>query len=338
MRKNSIIYTIAEVGQAHDGSLGMLYAYIDAVAETGVSAIKFQTHIAHAESSELEPFRVKFSKQDKTRYDYWERMSFTQKQWIEIGKYTKSKGLDFISSPFSNAAVDVLEKAEVDCYKIGSGEVTNLLLLEKIVMTNKPVIISSGMSSYDELDAAVHFLLKNKVDLSVLQCTTAYPTQPEEYGLNVIAELKNRYPDLKIGFSDHSGSLSAGIAATTLGAEILEFHVVFHKQMFGPDVKSSLTIEETKQLVKYSNEVKLSLNHPIDKTDIEKYKSLKSIFEKTLAVNKNLEKGHILSFEDLEAKKPKSQGIDASRYKEVIGKTLNKDFNAWSFIQEDDLV
>lgn len=331
------MYLIAEIGQAHEGSLGMLYAYIDAVAQTGVNAIKFQTHIAHAESSEFEPFRVKFSKQDKTRYEYWERMSFTQEQWNEIGKYTKEKGVDFISSPFSNAAVDVLEEAEVDTYKIGSGEVTNFLLLEKVAQTQKPVIISSGMSSYTELDAAVQFLLQRNVDLSVLQCTTAYPTQPEQFGLNVITELKGRYPDLKIGFSDHSGSTAAGIAATTLGAEIIEFHVVFHKEMFGPDVKASLTLEETKSLVEATNNIFKAINNPIDKQDHKEFSNLKAIFEKSLAVNKDLPKGHVLGFKDLEAKKPKNKGIDASNYLSIIGKKLNKDLRAWNFLNQIDL-
>ncbi|GGE32500.1 N-acetylneuraminate synthase family protein [Psychroflexus planctonicus] len=332
------MYLIAEIGQAHEGSLGMLYAYIDAVAQTGVNAIKFQTHIAHAESSEFEPFRVKFSKQDKTRYEYWERMSFTQEQWNEIGKYTKEKGVDFISSPFSNAAVDVLEEAEVDTYKIGSGEVTNFLLLEKVAQTQKPVIISSGMSSYTELDAAVQFLLQRNVDLSVLQCTTAYPTQPEQFGLNVITELKGRYPDLKIGFSDHSGSTAAGIAATTLGAEIIEFHVVFHKEMFGPDVKASLTLEETKSLVEATNTIFKAINNPIDKQDHKEFSNLKAIFEKSLAVNKDLPKGHVLGFKDLEAKKPKGKGVDATDFKTVLGKKLNQAKTAWSFINQEDLI
>ena len=335
--KSSSLYTIAEIGQAHEGSLGMLYAYIDAVAKTGVDAIKFQTHMAHAESSEFEPFRVKFSKQDQTRYQYWERMSFTQEQWNEIGEYTKAKGLDFISSPFSNAAVDLLEEAKVDIYKIGSGEVTNLLLLEKVVQTQKPIIISSGMSSYQELDDAVQFLLERKADVSILQCTTAYPTQPEQYGLNVITELQKRYPNLKIGFSDHSGSLSAGLAAITLGAEILEFHVVFHKKMFGPDVKASLTLEETKDLVVCGKEIITALNNPIDKKSNHQFTDLKSIFEKSLAVNKDLPKGHSIQFEDLEAKKPKGYGIDASSYQAIIGKKLVKDMKAWAFLTNDDI-
>ena len=331
-----MITTIAEIGQAHNGSLEVLHDYIDAVATTGVTAIKFQTHIADAESSIHEPFRIKFSKQDRTRFDYWKRMEFSLEDWIAIGKHCKEVGLTFISSPFSNQAVDVLEKAKVEKYKIGSGEVTNFLLLKKVIDTGKPIIISSGMSSLSELDKTVSFLRFYNANFSILQCTTSYPTQPENYGLNVISELKERY-DVPIGYSDHSAKISTGIAAVALGAKIVEFHVVFDREQFGPDVSSSLTITETKGLVKGVNEIAKALDHPVDKSDNSAFTGLKQIFEKSLAVNKNLLKGHVLSFEDLEAKKPKGYGIDASDYKSVLGKELTNDMEQWNFLTQDDI-
>lgn len=328
--------TIAEIGQAHDGSLGMLHAYIDAVAKTGVDAIKFQTHIADAESSIHEPFRVHFSTQDATRFDYWKRMEFTPEQWTEIGNHCKEVGLTFISSPFSNAAVDVLEGAEVEIYKIGSGEVSNFLLLKKVIDTGKPMIISSGMSSFDELDKTVSFLKRHNASFSILQCTTSYPTQPKDFGLNVIAELKQRY-GVPVGFSDHSAQVATGIAAVALGAEILEFHVVFDKAQFGPDVSSSLTMEQTAELVRGLTAVSEALRSPVDKNNIARYAALKNIFEKSLAVNKTLSKGHILGFDDLEAKKPKGFGVNASKFEKVIGKKLSKDLQQWDFLTDDML-
>lgn len=328
-----MITTIAEIGQAHNGSLELLHKYIDAVASTGVNAIKFQTHIANAESSIHEPFRVKFS-DDKTRFDYWKRMEFTQAEWIEIGAHTKRVGLQFMSSPFSNAAVDILEKAGVEQYKVGSGEVNNFLLLKKIIDTKKPIIISSGMSSYDELDRTVAFLKEHNAHFSILQCTTSYPTQPENFGLNVLAELKERY-DVPVGFSDHSAKVSTGIAAVALGAQIIEFHVVLDRNQFGPDVTSSLTIEETKQLVEGVSAISEALQHPVNKKDNSAFSELKQIFEKSLAVNKTLKKGHILSFDDLEAKKPKGYGIDAIHFEKIIGQPIIKDLNQWDFLTED---
>ncbi len=331
-----MITTIAEIGQAHDGSLGMLHAYIDAVAKTGMTAIKFQTHIAEAESSIYEPFRVKFSKQDTTRFEYWKRMEFTQEQWIDIGNHCKEVGLTFMSSPFSNSAVDILENAGVEIYKVGSGEVNNFLLLKKIITTGKPIIISSGMSSLSELDETVSFLKKHNATFSILQCTTSYPTLPEQYGLNVIAELKERY-GVPVGFSDHSAKIATGIAAVALGAQILEFHVVFSKEQFGPDVASSLTIEEAKEMVASVNDITIALEHPIDKTNNEAFDTLKNIFEKSLAVNKSLPKGYVLTFDDLEAKKPKGYGILASQFETILGKKINKDLKQWDFLTEDDI-
>lgn len=334
---NTKPYLIAEIAQAHDGSLGMLHSYIDAVAKTGVQAIKFQMHIAEAESSVHEPFRVKFSKEDATRYDYWKRMEFTIEQWAAIKAHCDEVGLDFICSPFSNLAVDWLEEVGVHTYKIGSGEVNNLLLLEKITRTGKPIIISSGMSSFAELDETVNFLKSKNAKFSILQCTTAYPTLPEQFGLNVIKELKERY-QVPIGFSDHSAKISTGIAAVALGAEILEFHVVFHRDLFGPDALASLTLEETKQLVQSVNDIQLATQNPINKNSNDAFNELKSIFEKSLAINKDLPAGHSITFDDLESKKPKGFGIAAQNFKAVIGRNLKSNKSKWDFLNEDDLI
>jgi N,N'-diacetyllegionaminate synthase len=339
MRNSNTIspYIIAEIGQAHDGSLGVLYSYIDALATTGVDAVKFQMHIAEAESSEHEPFRVQFSLEDKTRFDYWTRMGFSLDQWKGIKLYCESVGLDFLCSPFSNLAVDWLDEMEVEQYKIGSGEVNNFLILEKIAQTKKPVILSSGMSSYEELDQTVNFLKDRNVNFSILQCTTSYPTQAEQYGLNGIQELKERY-QVPVGFSDHSAKIETCIAATALGASILEFHVVFDRKMFGPDAIASLTIAEAKDLVVAVRNIATALSNPIDKKSNAAFSSLKQIFEKSLAINKDLPMNHILTFDDLEAKKPKGFGIEASRFQQIIGKTLNKDMQQWDFLNEEDLI
>ena len=330
------MFIIAEIAQAHNGSLQKVYDYIDALAGTGIDAIKFQTHIAEAESSIHEPFRVKFSDQDATRFDYWKRMEFSKEQWIDIKSRCEKAGLEFMSSPFSNAAVDLLEGIGMQRYKVGSGEVNNFLLLEKIAATQKPVIVSSGMSSFAELDETVRFLKDKNVDFSILQCTTSYPTAPEQYGLNVIQELKDRY-QVPIGYSDHSADTGTCVAATALGAEILEFHAVFSHSDFGPDATSSIEIKDIPVMVKSVRNVALSRKHPIDKSNNSQYAELKRIFEKSLSVNKDLPKGHLLRFEDLEAKKPKGFGIDASQFESVIGKPITKALKKWDFLTEESI-
>lgn len=328
---------IAEIAQAHDGSVGILHSYIDALAATGVDAIKFQTHIAEAESSEFETFRVPFSYVDKTRFDYWKRMELTVEQWIGIKDHCHKVGVQFISSPFSCQAVDVLEKAGVDRYKVGSGEVNNHLLLHKIISTGKPAILSSGMSTLEELDVAIKLFTDAKADISLLQCTTAYPTQPAEWGLDIIKTFQTRY-NIPVGFSDHSGNIAACMAASALGAQILEFHAVFDKRMFGPDAAASLTIDEISQLVKGVKQILLALQHANSKDQLSESKGeLKKMFGKSLCVNKDLPKDYTISFKDLDAKKPAGHGIDPVLFKHIIGKKLNHDLSQWSFLTSDDI-
>ena len=334
--KNNVLI-IAEIAQAHDGSLGILHSYIDALAGAGVDVVKFQTHIAAAESSQYEPFRVNFSYEDATRYDYWDRMGFTEEQWVGVKTHCDEAGVEFLSSCFSQAAVDMMERVGMKRYKIGSGEVTNFLMLEKICRTGKPIILSSGMSSLEELDAAVAFIREFGNDLTVLQCTTAYPTPADRVGLNVMAVLRERYPDVKVGLSEHTAQVATGIAAAALGAEVLEFHAVFDRRMFGPDAMSSLTIDETRALVDGVRLVETMLANPIDKTDNSQYKDLKSIFEKSLAVSRELPAGHILTFADLEAKKPAGYGIAASEFRRVIGRPLARAIGKYDFLTADHL-
>ncbi len=329
-------YIIVEIGQAHDGSLGILHSYIDAIADIGVNAIKFQTHIAEAESSKHEPFRINFSYVDNTRFDYWNRMEFSVNQWKEIKDHCEEKGLEFLSSPFSLAAIDLLEEIGVKKYKIGSGEVTNYLMLEKIAKTGKDIILSSGLSNYKELDDVFKFLSPYNNKLSILQCTTQYPTNSKNIGLNVISELKKRY-NVPVGLSDHSGKIYPCLAATSLGAEILEFHAVFDRRQFGPDSSSSLEINEIKMLVDGVDFIASCLSNPIDKNNNSRFKELKNIFEKSLAINKSKKAGEIINIDDLEAKKPSKMGISASNYKDVLGRILNRDLNKWDFINNNDL-
>ena len=327
---------IAEIGQAHEGSLGMAHSYIEALATTGVNAVKFQTHIAEAESSAFESFRVPFSYEDGTRYEYWKRMEFTDEQWAGLKEHAEKCNLEFISSPFSVAAVELLEQVGVRRYKIGSGEVLNFLMLARIAHTGKPIMLSSGMSSFLELDETVSFLKGFGNELSILQCNTEYPTPPERLGLNVLPELIKRY-NVPVGLSDHSGFIYPSIAAVALGACILEVHCTFDKKMFGPDARSSLTIREIEELVKGVRMIETSLQNQIDKNDTTRFKEMKILFGKSLAVNKALKKGTILAITDLESKKPGDKGISAARFREVVGKRMARDIEQWDFLTEKDI-
>lgn len=329
-------FVIAEVAQAHDGSLGTAHAYIDAAAKSGADAIKFQTHIAAAESTPEEPFRIKFSPQDRTRYDYWKRMEFSEAQWRGLAEHATERGLVFLSTPFSLEAVALLDRIGVPAWKVGSGEVTNYPLIDQMVRTRKPILLSTGMSSWDELDAAVKRATAEDVPIAVLQCTTAYPCSPERVGLNLLAEFRERY-GCPVGLSDHSGQIYAGLAAATLGANVMEVHVVFSRDCFGPDVTASITVAELKQLVDGVRFIESAVANPVSKDAVaSELSTVRSIFGKSLVAARDLAPGHLLVEGDLALKKP-GTGIPASRLPEVLGRKVGRAVMAGRLLSERDI-
>lgn len=328
-------FIIGEIAQTHDGSLGTAHAYIDAIANAGADAIKFQTHIADAESTPGEPWRVKFSRQDATRYDYWKRMEFSAEHWRGLVEHATERGLVFLSSAFSFAAVELLETLGMSAWKVGAGEVTNLPMLEMMARTGKPVLLSSGMSDWAELDAAVATVRAQDAPVAVFQCTTAYPCPPEKLGLNVLAELRERY-GCPVGLSDHSGTIYAGLAAATLGAQLLEVHVTFSRECFGPDVPASVTTVELKQLVEGVRFIERAQAHPVNKeTMAADLSELKRTFGKSIVAARDLAAGHQLALTDLAFKKP-GTGISAARINEVLQRTLKHPITANSLLSEND--
>ena len=250
---------IGEVAQAHEGSLGMAHAYIDAIARAGADAVKFQCHIAAAESTPDEPWRVQPEwPQDASRYDYWKRMEFSPEQWWSLKAHADDAGVEFLCSPFSPEAVRLIDPL-VGTWKLASGEVTNRPLLEAIASTGKPVIVSTGMSTRAELESVLAWF----PDHAILQCTSAYPCPPEKVGLNVLRDLRQRYA-CPVGLSDHSGTIYPGLAAVALGCDLLEVHVTFSREAFGFDVSSSITTAELRQLVEGARFIERALT-PVDK-------------------------------------------------------------------------
>lgn len=327
---------IAEIGLAHDGSLGLAHAYIDEAARGGADAVKFQTHIAAAESTPAEPFRVTFSRQDASRFDYWKRMEFSEEQWRGLADHARDRGLLFLSSPFSLEAVEMLARIGMPMWKIASGEVSNRPLLEAVAATGSPVLLSSGMSGVAELDKAVALVRRDNVPFGVMQCTTAYPCPPERIGLNMLDVFRDRY-GCCVGLSDHSGTIYPGIAAATLGSELLEVHVTMSRGMFGPDVPASVTIEELRQLVDGVRFVERMRAHPIDKDAVAADMApIRAIFTKSIVARRPLAAGTVLDSRDLAVKKP-GTGIPAERLSEVVGRRLRRDLAPDEMVREEDL-
>ena len=328
---------IGEVAQAHDGSLGTAHAFIDAIARAGADAVKFQTHIAAAESTPGEPWRVKFSQQDESRYDYWQRMEFTESQWHGLKQHADEVGLYFLSSPFSLEAVDLLRRVGVSAWKVASGEVTNTILLDGMMKDGQPLLLSSGMSKLEELSAAVDRIKAKDIPLAVMQCTSAYPTPPEEVGLNMLDSYRQAF-DCSVGLSDHSGTIFPCIAASVLGAEVVEVHVTLSREMFGPDVCASVTVDELSEMVRGIRFIETMLAHPLEKnTMAEQLEPLRKMFTKSVVAARDLVEGKVVEAVDLTVKKP-GNGLPPERLSSLLGRRARRAIARDELIQEDDLV
>lgn len=331
------VLVIGEVGQAHDGSLGTAHAFIDAIADAGADAVKFQTHIAAAESRTDEPWRVRFSYEDDTRFQYWERMEFSPDAWAGLRRHADDRGLAFLSSPFSLEAVELLRHVGVAAWKIASGEVANPLLLDAVAQTGQPVVLSSGMSSWAELDGAVERLrAKGGGPLVVLQCTSAYPLTPERLGLNVLGEIRRRYRCAS-GLSDHSGTIFPALAAVALGARVVEVHVTLSREMFGPDVVASVTTDELRTIVEGVRYVDAALAAPVDKDQVaNEMTPMRALFGRSLVARAPIAAGQVLSAGDLAAKKP-GGGIPPAHIESVVGRRLRRALSSDELVSEEDL-
>ena len=326
---------VGEVAQTHDGSLGTAHAFIDAIADAGADAVKFQTHIASAESTPQEPWRVQFSRQDATRYDYWKRMEFSEEGWRGLKEHADARGLWFLSSPFSDEAAALLDRVGVAAWKVASGEVSNLPLLQRLAGDGRPILLSSGMSSLEELDRAVEVVQSRSRALAVLQCTSAYPCPPEKVGLNMIPVFRDRY-GCAAGLSDHSGTIYPGLASAVLGAEILEIHVALSRRMFGPDVPASVTVEELAALVEGVRFIERMLASPVDKdASAQETSALHALFTKSVVARIDLKEGIVLEERHLAVKKP-GTGIPASRLPELIGARLKRAVSADEALRPED--
>lgn len=329
-------FLIAEVAQGHDGSLGAAHAFIDVAADASADAIKFQTHIAAAESTLDEPFRVKFSQQDETRYDYWKRMEFSAEQWRDLADHARDRGLVFLSSAFSVQAVRLLAEIGAAAWKVGSGEVASADLLSAMTENGAPVLLSTGMSDLAEIAAAVSAIQERGSPLALLQCTSLYPTPLDQVGLNVITELQHRFA-LPVGLSDHSGTTFPALAAMARGAALIEVHLTLHPKAFGPDVPASLTPEQLHLLAEARDAFAEMDANPVDKDTLAAdLKPLREMFGKSLAPARPLKQGEVLTADMLTTKKP-ATGIPPGEIDRMLGKRLRRDIPADRLLKTDDL-
>lgn len=331
---NRDVFVIAEVGSVHDGSFGNAQRLIDVAVACGADAVKFQTHLPAAETLKDAPMPSYFK--GEPRFEYFARTGFSLEQWKKLAQHASNAGIEFMSSPFSAEAVAMLEDIGISRYKIPSGEVSNLPMLETIAQTGKQVLLSSGMSSWDELGAAVATIRRYHDKLTVMQCTSTYPCPPERVGLNVLAEIKTRW-NVPVGYSDHSMENNACLAAVALGATVVEKHLTFSRAMYGSDAKHSAEPAQFSALVSGIREISTMLANPVDKNDLNAFREMKEIFEKSVVSTCNILAGSVITADMLGIKKPGS-GIPAARIAEVVGSTAKVDILSDSLIRETDLL
>lgn len=324
----SSVTIIAEVGSVHDGSFGNAVSLIELAAECGADVIKFQTHLAAAETLRDAPPPPYFK--GEPRFEYFNRTGFSREQWKELARVARGADIEFLSSPFSNDAVELLEEIGIGRYKIPSGEVSNIPLLEAVAETGKPVLLSSGMSNWHELDRAVATIKRRHDKLCVMQCSSLYPCPPERVGLNVLAEMRDRW-NVEVGYSDHTLNNYACLAAVALGATIIEKHFTFSRRMYGSDARFSAEPKQFFDLVRGIREISKILENPINKDQIEEYSEMKRIFEKSVVAICPISAGTKISAEMITIKKP-GTGIPAAEFNRVVGSIAMVD------IQPDTLI
>lgn len=325
---------IAEIGMTHDGSLGQALQLTKTAAECGVDAVKYQLHISEAETIRNAPQPPYFKAEP--RYDFFKRTAFTKEQWLQVKKQCEECEVKFIVSPFSIEAVKILEEIGVDAIKLPSGEITNIPYLEYIAQTEIPVIISSGMSSWTELCDCVRIFKEKDCNYAIMQCTSEYPCPPEEVGLNVIDRIKETYPGIPVGLSDHSEGVWAAIAAWMKGATIIEKHFTLSKRMYGPDAKMSMEPEEMKLLCESIKNLEKALQNPVSKENADKFREMKKIFQKSIVAIREIPKGTVITKDMIGYKKP-GIGLETKYYRDILGKKVTRDLSFDDIIYEGDI-
>ena len=292
---------IAEIGINHEGSLSVAKQMVDAAHAAGAEVIKHQTHIVEDEMSK-EAKNVIPGNTDVSIYDVMERCALNETDEIELKNYVESKGLIFISTPFSRAAADRLERMGVLAYKIGSGELNNYPLIEHIASFGKPMIVSTGMNDIANVKKAVDILEKYKVQYALLHCTNLYPTPPELVRLGGMQEMMKEFPNAVIGLSDHTENNNAALAATALGASILERHFTDSKDRKGPDILVSMEPKDLKELIIGSAEIAKMRG---GKKEAAKEEQVTMDFAfATVVSTQNIKAGEVLTKDNIWVKRP----------------------------------
>ena len=313
---------IAEIGINHDGSLQIAKQMVDAAKRAGVEIVKHQTHIVDDEMSGAAK-KIIPGNASVSIYEIMERCSLNESDELELKNYVESKGMIFISTPFSRAAAERLKKMDLKAYKIGSGECNNYPLLEHIATFGKPIILSTGMNTIESVQKAVAIFDKHNIPVALLHTTNLYPTPIHLVRYGAMTQLHEAFPDKVFGLSDHTLNNNACLGAVALGASILERHFTDHMQRTGPDIVCSMDEKTASELIVSSNEIWQMRGGTKEPTQEEQV-TIDFAFATVCTID-NIKKGEVLTKENIWVKRPGTGEILAAHFNEVLGKIARRD-------------
>ena len=326
------VFIIAEAGVNHNGDINLAYKMIDEAKKANVDCIKFQTFNS---SNLVSKYAQKADYQKKTtgdgsQIDMLKKLELTYSDFTSIKEYCNKIGICFISTPFDIDSIEFLDSLDIPFWKIPSGEITNYPYLKTIAKTERPVILSTGMSTIDDIRQAINVLTQNgTTNIKLLHCNTEYPTPYEDVNLNAMKTMHDIF-GYEVGYSDHTKGIEIPVAAVAMGATVVEKHFTLDRNMEGPDHKASLEPNELSEMVKSIRNVEKSFGNGI-KVPSESEKKNINIARKSIVAKKDIKKGDIFTEDNITTKRPGS-GISPMKWNDIIGVRAKKDFN------EDDLI
>lgn len=337
------VIIIAEAGVNHNGDIKKAKALIDAAFDAGVDYVKFQTFkadkIVSLNAKKAEYQQKSIDGTDDFQYNMLKQLELSHENHLELMQYCREKGIRFFSTAFDTEGIDYLESLGFNMFKIPSGEITNYPYLKLISKKGKPVILSTGMSSIEEIESALNILQEqglSKEDITVLHCNTEYPTPMKDVNLRAMLDIHYRF-GVKIGYSDHTLGIEVPIAAVALGASVIEKHFTLDRNLPGPDHKASLEPDELKAMVKSIRNVELAISGSGNKEPSESEKKNMAIARKSIHIKKALQKNQVIKEEDIIPLRP-GDGISPFYWNEIIGKKIVRNLERYHKLDWSDLL
>ena len=322
---------IAEAGVNHNGDIEIAKKLIDAASEAGADYVKFQTFKAEKlvnKNAEKAEYQKENSGATESQFEMLKKLEIDEEAHLILQNYCKVRNIKFLSTAFDLDSIYLLQKLDIDLFKIPSGEITNYPYIQKIGLQNKPIIISSGMSTLEDIQAALETLIEVGVDknnVTILHCSTEYPTPFQNVNLSAMNTIKDTF-DVKVGYSDHTLGIEIPIAAVAMGATVIEKHFTLDKTMEGPDHKASLEPNELKQMVTSIRNIEKSFGNGEKIPSETEIKNLQ-VARKSIHAKCDIKIGDIFSDDNLIAKRP-GTGVSPMKWKDIIGTTANKNYKA----------